>query len=70
MKQTYNLDERMINYSKEVLKPKHYTCFQRLLGWRVVIQLAHFVEVTTTEMQGFGRISDMLRCINVSLTIC
>jgi len=34
------------------------------------VQLAHFVEVTSTEMQGFGRISDMLRCINVSLTIC
>ena len=35
-----------------------------------IVQLAHFVEVITTEMQGFGRISDMLRCINVSLTIC
>ena len=47
-----------------------------LLNWLCIgtsaleVQLAHFVEVTTTEMQGFGRISDMLRCINVSLTIC
>jgi hypothetical protein len=36
MKRVYNLDEKMINHSNEVLKPKHYTCFQRLLGWRVV----------------------------------
>ena len=36
MKRVYNLDVKMINHSNEGLKPKQHTCFQRLLGLRVV----------------------------------